>query len=132
MMKLGRNSAPKLYALITFILLLIFWELGSEAGIISLSFFPPPTKIWDSILKISGNGTLFSAVNITLVRFIVGLISGAFIGALLGLMMGWSPNLYAFLAPFIAALYPIPKIAIFPLLMIIFGIGEGSKLGLAL
>ncbi|MCK5342162.1 MAG: ABC transporter permease subunit, partial [Candidatus Heimdallarchaeota archaeon] len=37
------------------------------------------------------------------------------------------PNLYAFLAPFIAALYPIPKIAIFPLLMIIFGIGEGSK-----
>ena len=127
MKQVRKNSAPKLYALVTFILMLIFWEFGSKAGIISTTFFPPPTKIWDSILKISGNGTLFSAVNTTLTRFIVGLICGALTGALLGLMMGWSPNLYSFLSPFIAAVYPIPKIAIFPLLMIIFGIGEGSK-----
>ncbi len=126
-MLVRKISTPKVYAAIVFISILIVWEAGSGAGLISTSFFPPPTKIWASIVKLVNNGALVSAVSVTFLRFFVGLICGAFIGALVGLVMGWSPNLYAFLSPYIAAFYPIPKIAIFPLLMIIFGIGEGSK-----
>jgi len=62
-----------------------------------------------------------------LLRFFVGLTFGSFMGALFGIIMGWWPKVYIFLDPLISALYPIPKIAIFPLLMIIFGVGEGSK-----
>ena len=112
---------------ITFIVFLLVWELVANAGLVSSSFFPPPTKIWNSLLKLIGNGDLASALSATLLRFSMGLISGSIMGALLGLMMGWWPRLHAFLNPFIAAIYPIPKIATFPLLMIIFGIGEGSK-----
>lgn len=112
---------------ITFTVFLLVWEVTANAGMISTSFFPPPTKIWMSLLKLIGNGELASALQATLFRFLTGLLCGAIAGALLGLAMGWWPRLHAFLSPFVAAIYPIPKTAIFPILMIIFGIGEGSK-----
>lgn len=112
---------------VVFAALLVAWEVASRAGWLSLSLFPPPSKVWQSLLKLSGNGTLWTAMGITLLRFAVGLSGGALIGALLGLMMGWWPRVNSFLGPFVAAIYPIPKIAIFPILMILFGIGEGSK-----
>lgn len=121
------KSTSRLFSAITFAAFLLIWELAARAGWISSTFFPPPTKIWDAILKLIGNGEMASALGATLLRFAVGLISGSLMGALLGLMMGWWPRLQVFLDPFIAAVYPIPKIAIFPLLMIIFGLGEGSK-----
>jgi NitT/TauT family transport system permease protein len=52
---------------------------------------------------------------------------GAIPGILLGLMIGWFGGVRAFANPIIAATYPIPKISLLPLLMIIFGIGETSK-----
>jgi ABC-type nitrate/sulfonate/bicarbonate transport system permease component len=118
---------PNLLPFITFIILLAAWELGSYCGIVSTIFFPPPSKIWDGFLKLSLNGDLFSAMTTTLLRFLAGLMSGALFGAAFGLAMGWNSGLNAFFSPYIAALYPIPKIAIFPLLMVVFGIGEGSK-----
>ncbi|MBT7191434.1 MAG: ABC transporter permease [Anaerolineae bacterium] len=118
---------PNLLPFTTLIILLVAWELDSYYGIISTIFFPPPSKIWAGFIKLSLNGSLFSATTTTLFRFLAGLISGAFLGAALGLLMGRYSGLNAFFSPYIAALYPIPKIAIFPLLMVVFGIGEGSK-----
>lgn len=117
---------PNLLPFITFIIVLAVWELGSHYGIVSTIFFPPPSQIWVSLLKLSRNGDLFSALSSTLSRFLAGLMSGALLGTAFGLAMGWNSGLSAFFSPYIAALYPIPKIAIFPLLMVIFGIGEGS------
>lgn len=118
---------PKLLPFIIFIILLAAWELGSHYGVISTIFFPSPSKIWDGFLKLSLDRGLFSAMTTTLLRFLAGLMSGAFFGAALGLAMGWNSSLNAFFSPYIAALYPIPKIAIFPLLMVVFGVGEGSN-----
>jgi len=121
------KSRFNLLPVILFVTFLLVWELSARAGWISPTFFPPPTTIWISLLKLISNGELFPATGATLLRFLMGLMSGSLLGALLGLMMGWWPRLQALLDPFIAAVYPIPKIAIFPLLMIIFGLGEGSK-----
>jgi NitT/TauT family transport system permease protein len=112
---------------LTLIGFLLAWEFCSRVGIISTTFFPPPTKILDSFLKLTRSGELVSAAGATLFRFFIGLICGSFVGAILGLLMGWYPRLNAFFSPIISAIYPIPKIAIFPLLMVVFGIGEGSK-----
>jgi NitT/TauT family transport system permease protein len=123
----SQKSASRLLPAVAFIGFLLVWELVSRAGLISASFFPAPTTIWGSFIKLLGNGDLASATGATLLRFLLGFVAGSALGAVLGLLMGWWPSLYAFMDPFIAAIYPIPKIAIFPLLMIIFGIGEGSK-----
>jgi NitT/TauT family transport system permease protein len=117
----------RLVSLVSFLVLLTAWELSSRSGLISTTFFPPPLKIWESFMKLISNGELQAATQDTMIRFILGGICGSTAGAVFGLMMGWWPRLNYYLAPWIAAFYPIPKIAIFPLLMIIFGIGEGSK-----
>jgi NitT/TauT family transport system permease protein len=121
------RSLDGLYPSITFIAFVLVWQYASSHGFISPSLFPPPGKIFASLLKLISNGAMASALGATLTRFTIGLISGAVIGGSLGLIMGWWPRLHTFLSPFIAALYPIPKVAIFPILMIIFGIGETSK-----
>lgn len=122
-----RKPTSWLLPAIGFIFLLIIWQLVADAGWISSTFFPPPTKIWRSIIKLIGTGELISATGITLMRFAAGLICGSILGAALGLIMGWWEPIGAILGPFVAAAHPIPKIAMFPILMILFGIGEGSK-----
>lgn len=122
-----KRSTSKFLAALTFVVFLVIWELAAQAGWISVTFFPPPTKIWQALLKLGSNGEMAEAIGATLARFFAGLLSGSLIGGLIGLMMGWWPRLHDFLDPFVAATYPIPKIAVFPILMIVFGIGEGSK-----
>lgn len=106
---------------------LILWELFSRAGKISLLFFPPPSLILSTLWQMIVSGKLWPHLLATLERLVLGFTIGGLAGLILGLGMGWSVRIRAIADPFIAALHPIPKIAIFPLIMIIFGIGEASK-----
>ena len=74
------------------------------------------------------SGKLMTNLLSTIERLVLGFILGAIPGLVLGLLMGWSPRLRRIIDPFIAALHPLPKVAIFPIIMIIFGIGETSKI----
>lgn len=58
----------------------------------------------------------------------MGFFLGGISGLMLGLAMGWSRSLRMVIDPLIAAAHPVPKIAILPLIMILFGIGESSKI----
>jgi NitT/TauT family transport system permease protein len=61
-------------------------------------------------------------------RIEVGLAIGGIAGVVLGLAMGASTRLRHALDPLVAALHPIPRLAFFPLLIVVFGIGEYSKI----
>lgn len=102
------------------------WELLSRAGVISALFFPSPTTILNSLGHLFAAKGMLSHLGVTLSRVGLGFVLGAPAGLTLGLAMGWSPRLRAVLDPFVAAGHPIPKIAVLPLVMIIFGIGEVS------
>lgn len=117
---------PWLPALIT-LLFLGVWELLSRAGWISRLFFPAPTTILATLIELIINGKLAPNLGATIGRLSLGFLLGGSAGLVLGLTMGWWPRLRAVADPIIAALHPIPKIAIFPLIMIVFGIGEASK-----
>jgi ABC-type nitrate/sulfonate/bicarbonate transport system permease component len=121
------KANPNIVSLIILVILLTAWELASRGGLISAAFFPAPSRIADAFIKLLLNGKLLLAIEATFIRFFAGVFLGALVAVILGLMMGWWKKLNYFLSPWISALYPIPKIAIFPLLMILFGIGEGSK-----
>lgn len=127
-MRKFEQKLSRYYPLITFILFLIIWEFSASRGMINTTFFPPPTKIVASFKKLALNGDLLEGFLSTFYRMMGGLLIGSSIGALMGLLMGRWKRLNDFFDPFIAAIYPIPKIAIFPLLMVIFGFGEMSKL----
>lgn len=111
---------------LTVLVVLILWELCARAGVISSLFFPAPSTIFMTLVSRLAAGELTGHIAVTLTRVFLGFLGGSTLGIVLGLCMGFSPRLYAVLDPFIAAAYPIPKIAILPLIMIIFGIGEVS------
>jgi NitT/TauT family transport system permease protein len=105
----------------------VAWELGVSFGWLSSLFFPPPSVIISTLIRLIINHKLVDHTGITLWRVFLGLVLGGVPGLILGLILGWSPRLYRLINPFVAATHPIPKIAILPLVMIIFGIGESSK-----
>ena len=107
---------------------LIFWEILVRFHIIPSLFFPAPSEIGRAFIKVVRNGKLPLHTGATLFRTLIGATIGIVPAILLGLMMGWSPRLRTVIDPLVAAVHPIPKIAFLPLIMIIFGVGESSKM----
>lgn len=117
-----------LLSILTPLLLLAAWEIAARSGAIDARLFTPPSAIgaraWDMI----ASGSLWEHVLGTLGRLLTGLAAGAVAGIIVGLLMGvWRP-LRAALGPTFTALYALPKIAILPLLLLIFGLTETPKI----
>ncbi len=110
------------------VLILALWEIAVRLGYLKPLFFPPPSLIFQTILRMVSNGELQQNLFPTMTRIFLGFILGAVPGLILGLSMGWSRKIRLFMDPVISALYPIPKIAILPLIMLLLGIGELSKI----
>ncbi|QGH68212.1 ABC transporter permease [Pseudactinotalea sp. HY158] len=109
------------------IALLLIWEVSGRVGLLDERFFPVPTSIVGTFLEMLTSGDLFDDASITLTRIAIGFTMGAVPGVLLGLLLGSVRPLRQLLEPVFSSLLPIPKIAIFPLLLLIFGLGETSK-----
>jgi len=105
---------------------LLMWELVVRSHIISVFYFPAPSFIAETLWKLLSNGTLVAHLQATLLRLFTALLIGSLPGLLLGLVMGWSRHLREIVDPFIAAVHPLPKIALLPLIMVIFGVGDTS------
>jgi NitT/TauT family transport system permease protein len=109
------------------LLVLIMWEVSVRVGILDHRFFPAPTTVMGVLVDMVKTGELFGHLAISLQRITLGFLLGAIPGIILGLLMGWSKGIRAFMDPLVSALYPIPKVSLLPLILIIFGIGEMSK-----
>ena len=107
---------------------LVSWELLARSGVIPAVFFPAPSAIARALVESTISGELPRHLGATLLRLLPGLVLGGLPGLLAGLAMGRSRPLRAITDPFVAALHPIPKLALLPLFMILFGIGELSKI----
>ena len=108
-------------------LMILLWEVAVHGGILDRRFFPPPTQVAGVMLELIQSGELFEHLSVSLVRILIGFSLGALPAIVIGMAMGWFRFIRAFLDPIVAALYPIPKIALLPLFLVIFGLGEGGK-----
>lgn len=109
------------------LLLFLIWEICSRSGIIDVRFFPAPSEILHYLFFISPDEGIVRDIFATLNRIVWGYAVGCLAGITLGVSMGLSRPVRSFFYPVIAMIYPIPKIAILPLIMLVFGIGEMSK-----
>jgi NitT/TauT family transport system permease protein len=110
---------------------LVAWELGVRAGAIRPLFFTAPTTIASAIAASVASGVLLEHAWATLRRTALGLLLGGGGGIALGLAMGWSGALRRAADPLVAAAHALPKIAVLPLILIFFGIGEAPKIVIA-
>jgi len=110
------------------LILLAVWEVIIRSGLHTGLFLPAPSAIIASLTSLIRDGTLVRHLAFTISRIIMGLVGGAIAGLVLGLAMGMSKRLRRVIDPIVAALHPIPRLAFFPLLIVVFGVGEMSKL----
>jgi ABC-type nitrate/sulfonate/bicarbonate transport system permease component len=106
---------------------LLVWEFFALIGKISPIIFPAPTLILSSFFKDLVMGKFSQDVIISLSRIFTGFLIGGGAGLCLGLIMGWSRGMREILDPIVAALHPIPKLALLPMVIIFFGLGESSR-----
>ncbi len=125
---LSREAVERLMNLISPIALIGVWELAAQLGFIDVRFFPPPSKIFQVMWKMIENGLLMKHVGASLQRLFWGILYGGVPALILGVAMGLYRNLRMIVEPVISATYPIPKSAILPLILLIFGLGEASKI----
>lgn len=107
--------------------LLLAWEILSRTGIADPRFFPPPSAVLRTLADMMQSGELPFHIGVSVRRILIGFILGAAPAVVLGLAMGLARPVRALLMPIVAAIYPIPKIAIYPLIIFYLGIGEASK-----
>ena len=105
-------------------LLLAAWEIFADLGVIDVRFFPPPSEIILTGWSLVEDGTLLGAVSDSLSRVLIGYIGGAIVGVAIGLWLGLSDWFRALIEPWVQVTYPIPKLALYPLFVLVFGLGE--------
>jgi ABC-type nitrate/sulfonate/bicarbonate transport system permease component len=109
------------------IALLLLWEICSDRNWIDARFFPAPSAIFQVLFRMAASGELSENVLISLQRLGLGFVLGGIPGIVIGIVMGISRPIRALVDPLISATYPIPKSSILPLILLIFGLGEASK-----
>jgi NitT/TauT family transport system permease protein len=124
--QLGERSS-RILALLSPVLILLLWEIGVAVGIINGIFFPPPSKIAVTFWEMTKTGQIFTDLYVSVLRIIVGFFLGAIPGLIIGLSMGLFRPVLIILRPIVSATYPIPKLALMPLIILIFGFGETQK-----
>jgi len=122
-----RERIERLVTVTSPIILLVVWEVVAILGLVDIRFFPRPSLVIGQLVTMTASGELWEHLSVTLLRIGVGFVFGATGGVVIGLLMGGSRWARAILGPMMASIYPIPKIAIFPLILLVFGLGEISK-----
>lgn len=126
-----RISLGSLAPLVPFILpvgAILLWQLAASSGWIANRLMPAPSAVlaalWDRIVS----GRLFIDIQASAVRAISGLFVGGSIGFALGIANGVSRHAYTFTDTTLQMLRTIPNLALIPLVILWFGIGEEAKL----
>ena len=119
--------AVPLAAVATLLGLVGLWQAGASAGVIPTLFLPPPVGIARALGALARSGELWRHLGASLQRLAIGWTLGTVCGVALGVAIGLLTVLRSPGMAVVSALFPIPKIALVPLFIIWFGIGEGSK-----
>ena len=114
----------------TLIGLILLWQGAASAGWIGSLFLPPPLAIAGALGQLAQSGELWRHMSASLERLAIGWAAGTGAGLVLGVAIGIftiarSPGMAV-----VSALFPIPKIALVPLFILWFGIGEAPKIAL--
>lgn len=124
----SQNLRKRILGIGTPAVLLVLWQIAATTGLVDARFFPAPSTILTEAIELVGNGQLFSDLWATLRGLLLGYALGFIVGIATGSLLGLSQTARAALEPMLSAIYTIPKLAILPLLLLIFGLGETPKI----
>ncbi|WP_395711585.1 ABC transporter permease [Reyranella sp.] len=117
--------------LIVLVLFLGSWEWAIQVRLIDPFFFSQPTAIGGFLLDEIRDGSIWPHVFVTLRETLVGFALGAAAGVAAGILRMQFPFAADVSNPFLTILNVLPRVALAPMFIIWFGVGEGSKVALA-
>ena len=110
------------------LLLVVIWEAGSRLGLISQWAMPSFDSVAAAWFNLLADGDLLNNAGVSLMRAAGGLGLAIVVGAVLGILMAWIRPIRIVFNPLVQVLYPIPKSALIPIMMLWLGFGNSSKI----
>jgi len=107
------------------------WQIGADHGFIDGFFWSKPSAIFNTLVTFFTEGDAFTDIGFTFRSTIIGFLIGTASGSMLGLSFWWSRNYAAIAQPFIICFESLPKLALAPLVILVFGMGLMSKVAIA-
>ncbi|WP_233837674.1 ABC transporter permease [Paraburkholderia sp. ZP32-5] len=109
-------------------IVVLLWETAARFGLIAPQVLPAPSRVFETAVTLARNGDLFVHLGVSLLRAAAGFAIGATIGLALGIAVGFSPLTQALLDRPIQMVRAIPFLAMLPLVIVWFGVGEVAKI----
>ncbi len=116
------------YLIASFSVVIAVWESARAVGMVNPKLFPSVTAVLSAFVTMLMNRTLQAHIAASLGRVVVGFGMGIVAAVVLGFLIGWFRTLRMLMDPVINFFRALPPIALIPLMIIFFGIGEASKI----
>jgi NitT/TauT family transport system permease protein len=107
------------------------WQAAADLGWIDGFFWSKPSAVYETLIKFFAAGDAWTDIGFTFQSTIYGFLLGTASGSLLGLSFWWSRNYAAVVQPYMICFHSLPKLALAPLVILVFGIGLASKIAIA-
>ncbi len=107
------------------------WQAGADHGWIDGFFWSKPSDVYATLIKFFAGGDAWTDIEYTFGSTILGFFLGTAAGSLFGLSFWWSRNYAAVAQPYMICFHSLPKLALAPLVILIFGLGLASKVAIA-
>lgn len=113
------------------LIFIAIWEAVARSGLVLNTVLPPATEVFGHIADVVASQNFGLDVYASLYEVFVGAAIGALLGMPLGALMGSTAYLYRLLDPLVYYVGAVPKIVLFPILILFLGTGVESKVGIA-
>lgn len=117
--------------MLTLVAAVAFWELAADKKWLDPFFWSRPSEIASTLMVFFTAGEAWTDIGFTFRAAILGFVVGTTMGSLIGLSFWWSRNYANFAQPYIICFESIPKLALAPLIILMFGVGVTSKVAIA-
>lgn len=113
-----------------FICLIVFWTVIHASGWISPALLPSPLEVVETFWIHLTEGDLLLNAAMSIQRVVVGLLLGMLLAVPIGFLIGWYTPMRRFVDPLVNFFRALPPIALIPLVIVYFGIGEMAKVAI--
>lgn len=133
-MKKKRNKRELIVSIISLVVFFVIWQMATRFnqtyGWFNPKFLPAPTDIIITAVDYVSDGTLALHATVSIRRILTGFLIGGCLSVVVGIIFVNNKLIEAWFSPIINLLGPVPPYALLPIIIIWFGIGESSKVGL--
>ena len=125
----GRELWWRVALVVEVVAFLALWQVAiTELELIRATIMPPPSEVWTSLTELVTDPRFFDALLYSLRNLAIGLGLAIVVGIVVGLAVGWFRLLQFTVAPLMWAMYATPTVALAPLIILAFGLGNTSKI----